>query len=352
MKTFKGYLDEDSGKFKGDLYMTPVKTLAMDMHVKLPISKPIMNRLFGEKTEIKCYHVLSGNSVYKLVAGQNKKYSISTMTNIIKSDFLRIFNVGVMDNGGGILSELTANPIAGLAYDAFTDADTTGRRWIPIKNIFLNDPSKAEKHIEGIIKIRREVIDSLWEKYAEVKEFTMFKGRRVAFDDGRFKGMHNNKILDMLYDHMEKAGASKKEINKVKSILIRSLIDKYEQYMNKHIKEFEKALTSDTHNTNTFNEIIVNEYSIDKFHCIFTKEAWMKANIKNVKELAKYRIEVENEDKYDPWEVWSSPGDRTMFLEFCDGVNLIDKSGIPYTFATDDFGKHINKSKLWKTVFK
>ena len=279
---------------------------------------------------------MSGGAISQFIEGQNKKYSISTMTKSIKDDFLAVFEEGVMGNGGSILAELSATPLASLSYDAYTDPDTTGRRWIPIQNIFLLDRPKAEKHTKNIIILRRNFAKSIWQKYLKKQDIQQFN-----------KMYDNSDLFENIYDIMNNIGMSKSEINKIKAKVISGLIDKYEQYMKKHLKEFKTALNSNK-KPDTFNEIIVNNYSIDNFYGVLTKEEWMDVEINNIDDLLKFRDEVKNK----PVDIWNSPSTKTVFLEFCNGMNLVNKAKIPFALTTDEYESNDEKIKLWKTHLK
>ena len=109
-------------------------------YAKLPLSTPILNRIFSKPPRTTVFHVTGWSGVSKLIKIEGTKKSISTAANI---DAM-IVGSGVR-GGGGVVVELEGDVLMAAGDDVMSQPDKTGRRWIEletVKNHFKDDKPK------------------------------------------------------------------------------------------------------------------------------------------------------------------------------------------------------------------
>ena len=210
-------------------------------YAKLPLSTPILNRIFSKPPRTTVFHVTAWAGVSKLIKIEGTKKSISTLANTTTG----VIGAGIR-GGGGVVVELEGDVLMAAADDVMSQPDKTGRRWIELETIKnLKAPSlytKIKKDVEnmlwGIIKTHAEYPELGW---AVDKAWTELKTERAR--DG-----------------------------KIMSLIIKDYLDGMEKVMKKNSRGLKKVFYNylqkrDKDGTNRrWDEIVVNNIKIKMIH--------------------------------------------------------------------------------------
>ena len=111
-----------------------------ELHI--PISKPMWDRLLGQRERIKALHLTDFDVYSGLLQHHNRNSSPQF------SFMARISNFNVISRGiatqGGIVYECTGYPVIHAGSDIYTEVDKDGMRWVPIYNLMGDSIDKAE----------------------------------------------------------------------------------------------------------------------------------------------------------------------------------------------------------------
>ena len=121
--------------------------------VVIPMSAPILRRVFGEPVRTTVFHVSGVHSLDDMLKGQKKSRSISAFTVMHPSWIAK----GVQTNGGACY-ELEANVLIHSPDDIVSAPDKTGRRWVEMRNI---SQMYDITDVGGFDKLQRDVGDAL-----------------------------------------------------------------------------------------------------------------------------------------------------------------------------------------------
>ena len=186
-------------------------------YAKLPLSTPILNRIFSKPPRTTVFHVTEWSGVSKLIKIEGTKKSISTLANTERT----VIESGIRA-GGGVVVELEGDVLMAAADDVMSQPDKTGRRWIELETIKnLKAPSlytKIKKDVEnmlwGIIKTHAEYPELDWavdKAWAELKVERARDGKIMSliikdYLDGMEKVMkrHSKGLKKVFYDYLKK----------------------------------------------------------------------------------------------------------------------------------------------------
>ena len=217
MKTFKHFIKEEIA------WQQSLSTMLWDIprgklqYAKLPLSTPILNRIFSKPPRTTVFHVTEWSGVSKLIKIEGTKKSISTLANTERT----VIESGIRA-GGGVVVELEGDVLMAAADDVMSQPDKTGRRWIELETIKnLKAPSlytKIKKDVEnmlwGIIKTHAEYPELDWavdKAWAELKAERARDGKIMSliikdYLDGMEKVMkkHSRGLKKVFYNYLQK----------------------------------------------------------------------------------------------------------------------------------------------------
>ena len=210
MKSFKHFIKEEIA------WQQSLSTMLWDMprgkiqYAKLPLSTPILNRIFSKPQRTTVFHVTEPSGVMKLINIEGTKKSISTLANIES----KIIGSGIR-GGGGVVVELEGDVLMAAADDIMSQPDKTGRRWIELETI------KNLKAQPLYIKMKKDVEEMLWKiikthaEYPEVgwavdKAWTELRTERVR--DGKIMSLIIKDYLDGMEKVMKKHSRGLKKV--------------------------------------------------------------------------------------------------------------------------------------------
>ena len=241
MKTFKHFIKEEIA------WQQSLSTMLWDMprgkiqYAKLPLSTPILNRIFSKPQRTTVFHVTEPSGVMKLINIEGTKKSISTLANIES----KIIGSGIR-GGGGVVVELEGDVLMAAADDIMSQPDKTGRRWIELETI------KNLKALPLYTKIKKDVENMLWgiiKTHAEYPELDW--------------------AVDKAWAELK---AERARDGKIMSLIIKDYLDGMEKVMKRHSKGLKKVFYNylqkrDKDGMNRrWDEIVVNNIKIKMIH--------------------------------------------------------------------------------------
>ena len=241
MKSFKHFIKEEIA------WQQSLSTMLWDMprgkiqYAKLPLSTPILNRIFSKPQRTTVFHVTEPSGVMKLINIEGTKKSISTLANIES----KIIGSGIR-GGGGVVVELEGDVLMAAADDIMSQPDKTGRRWIELETI------KNLKAQPLYIKMKKDVEEMLWKiikTHAEYPELDW--------------------AVDKAWAELK---AERARDGKIMSLIIKDYLDGMEKVMKRHSKGLKKVFYNylqkrDKDGMNRrWDEIVVNNIKIKMIH--------------------------------------------------------------------------------------
>jgi hypothetical protein len=243
MKSFKGYLTEFA------VYSTSDYVFTLADHI--PISGPMLKRIWPDTIRTIVFHVLSAEDIYALKKLEGGKKTISAFFSMMS----RYMESGIA-TGGGIVAEMEADVIVSAKDDIMSKVDNRGRRWVELswfQNANITGPgfNKVEKDLNTLIK--KLVIKHL-PKYVTIhgQEF-------------QTKSQHEYELWTDMKKHLKGDG---KKI----SLVIKDYFDGVEKVIKKNSKVMGNILLGYAKGKrmtdNAWDEQIVNNIDIKKVHLI------------------------------------------------------------------------------------
>ena len=241
MKSFKHFIKEEIA------WQQSLSTMLWDIprgklqYAKLPLSTPILNRIFSKPQRTTVFHVTEPSGVMKLINIEGTKKSISTLANIES----KIIGSGIR-GGGGVVVELEGDVLMAAADDIMSQPDKTGRRWIELETI------KNLKALPLYTKIKKDVENMLWgiiKTHAEYPELDW--------------------AVDKAWAELK---AERARDGKIMSLIIKDYLDGMEKVMKRHSKGLKKVFYNylqkrDKDGMNRrWDEIVVNNIKIKMIH--------------------------------------------------------------------------------------
>ena len=241
MKSFKSYyhLNEFA------VYSTSDYVFSLADHI--PMSGPMLKRIWPDTIRATVFHVLSAEDIYKLKKLEGKKKSISAFFSMIS----RNLEHGVAA-GGGVVAELEADILVSARDDIMSKVDKNGRRWVAL-DWFANAQSYGTGPKFGIVE----------------KEFSKLKENLVR------KYVNRDQIGDWREVWKEMKHYLKGDAKKL-GLVIKDYFDGVEKVIKKN-KEvlgniFYGYAKSKRQSDNAWDEQIVNNIKIKKLHYLPREE--------------------------------------------------------------------------------
>ena len=246
MKSFKHFINEEIA------WQQSLSTMLWDMprgklqYAKLPLSTPILNRIFSKPPRTTVFHVTGPAGVSKLITIEGTKKSISTLANTTTG----VIDAGIR-GGGGVVVELEGDVLMAAADDVMSQPDKTGRRWIELETI------KNLKALPLYTKIKKDVENMLWgiiKTHAEYPELDWSI-------DKAWMELRTERVKD----------------GKIMSLIIRDYLDGMEGVMKKNSRILGNLLTAytkkriqdedpDSGDRPYWDELVVNNFKIKMVH--------------------------------------------------------------------------------------
>jgi len=198
MKSFKQYLIEFA------VYSTSDYVFTLADHI--PMSGPMLKRIWPDTIRATVFHVLSAEDIYKLKKLEGKKKSISAFFSMMAKQF-----EGGIAAGGGVIAELEADILVSAKDDIMSKVDKNGRRWVAL-DWFANAQSygtgpkfgMVEKEFsklkENLVRkyVDRDQIGDWREVWKEMKHYLKGDGKKLGlvikdYFDGVEKVIKKNK---------------------------------------------------------------------------------------------------------------------------------------------------------------
>ena len=239
MKSFKQYLIEFA------VYSTSDYVFTLADHI--PMSGPMLKRIWPDTIRATVFHVLSAEDIYKLKKLEGKKKSISAFFSMIS----RNLEHGVAA-GGGVVAELEADILVSAKDDIMSKVDKNGRRWVAL-DWFANAQSygtgpkfgMVEKEFsklkENLVRkyVDRDQIGDWREVWKEMKHYLKGDGKKLGL------------VIKDYFDGVEKVIKKNKEV-------LGNIFYGYAK--------------SKRQSDNAWDEQIVNNIKIKKLHYLPKKE--------------------------------------------------------------------------------
>tara|TARA_Y100000385_G_scaffold268582_1_gene305765 strand:- start:359 stop:1075 length:717 start_codon:yes stop_codon:yes gene_type:complete len=224
------------------------------------------------------FHVLGEDDIGNLIKLQGKKKSIAAFYRM-EADSLE----DGVQSGGAIVAELEGKVLFSGEEDVMSKPDKTGRRWIAFD--VATGENKGEQPIHAQIKKDFEKMISDILKKEKVKHPSNIDGTLQAWSNygNNSDGKTKARLIKGYFDGLESILKNKK----------------YQDAISKNFYGYMKDKSGDM---GSWDEQIVNEISIKKFH--FLEEALEWAISREPKELS----------KGIPFKIWSTAEDLEAYI--------------------------------------
>ncbi len=210
----------------------------------IPISTGMIKRIYGETKQQTAFHILGLSDLKFLEKLQGKKKAISVSTQYhdsLDTDLKDKFRSGIY-NAGGAIVELKGDILLHSNVDVNSDADSKGRRWIPI-SYFKSNPGIV-KYFKNLQKFVRTTINKKFLKGPELSS-EYWEGVKNSTWELLSPG-EKKKIIKSYFELIEK------NINKNKDLL----------------KEFFFAKDPKKFDGNYHNEALMQNFQIKKVYIL------------------------------------------------------------------------------------
>ncbi len=275
MKTFKEYIVEAPVWQQSTSKMVFGWT-SFD-YAMLPLSSSMLSRTMKQNRD-RVFHVLGEDDIGNLIKLQGKKKSIAAFYRM-EADSLE----DGVQSGGAIVAELEGKVLFSGEEDVMSKPDKTGRRWIAFD--VATGENKGEQPIHAQIKkdFGKMISDIL--KKEKVKHPSNIDGTLQAWSNygNNSDGKTKARLIKGYFDGLESILKNKK----------------YQDAISKNFYGYMKDKSGDM---GSWDEQIVNEISIKKFH--FLEEALEWAISREPKELS----------KGIPFKIWSTAEDLEAYI--------------------------------------
>jgi len=275
MKTFKEYIVEAPVWQQSTSKMVFGWT-SFD-YAMLPLSSSMLSRTMKQNRD-RVFHVLGEDDIGNLIKLQGKKKSIAAFYRM-EADSLE----DGVQSGGAIVAELEGKVLFSGEEDVMSKPDKTGRRWIAFD--VATGENKGVQPIHAQIKKDFEKMISDILKKEKVKHPSNIDGTLQAWSNygNNSDGKTKARLIKGYFDGLESILKNKK----------------YQDAISKNFYGYMKDKSGDM---GSWDEQIVNEISIKKFH--FLEEALEWVISREPKELS----------KGIPFKIWSTAEDLEAYI--------------------------------------
>ena len=125
MKSFKQHLKEFVSYSTSDLVFMNNGQGSASSGLMIPISGPMMKRIWPDTIRTTVFHVTDHNGLGKLKRLEGGKKTISAFFSMMSR-----YMEGGIATGGGVVVEMEADVLVSAADDIMSQVDNKGRRWV------------------------------------------------------------------------------------------------------------------------------------------------------------------------------------------------------------------------------
>jgi len=253
--------------------------------VMIPLSPPIMRRIWPKPVRTTVFHLTDFTGLGKLKGMQGGKRSVSAFFNIDPI----VIQSGIKSEGGYII-EMDADVLIASQDDISSQPDKTGRRWVTLASL-VNKPTDSMPGLGGgrSLKGMEKDISSMLVK--------------IIVDHSDIKPEPN---IDKAWSYLGKSTGGKE-----KSLIIKDYLDGMEKVMKKHSKTLGKLLTAytkkriqdedpDSGDKPMWDELVVNNFKIKMVHV-----------------SPEFSPDFEDDEDIDgfPFKLYDDEGDMTDYID-------------------------------------
>ena len=253
MKSFKGYLTEFAMQSTSDyVFDVPGGQGAGASGLKIPISGPMMKRIWPDTIRSTVFHATDLSGLEKLKRIEGGKKSISAFYSMMA----RYMEKGIATRGG-LVVEMDADTLVSASSDIMSEVDKTGRRWVEM-SWFAN----AQRYGTGpkFAVVERELNDLIRNLVLKHLEPIMGNKARTEFE------------FDLWADMKRHLKGDGKKLR----LVIKDYFDGVEKIIKKHEKTMSSIFygyaRSKRQTEDSWDEQIVNNIKIKKIHVLEVKE--------------------------------------------------------------------------------
>lgn len=252
MKTFKYFITEKA------TYQQDVSGYVFVSQNFLPLSTPMIDRIFGKEEFKRAFHITSFEGFDKLIKIQGTKKQISTLTTIEAKD-MKMIKKGLA-GGGGVFVALEGYPVVSFGEDVYTRVDSQGRRWVEMRRLI------------GVFD--QDLIDE------KVRLMNKYPIKNPNFD------LSDNNI-EAYSKYIEKSDKAK---------FIKDYIDFCEKLIKKNLNSFKNIFKDKFvigYTSYTWDEIVMNNIKV--------KKIWISMNDNDTEDVVMKKFNfMGKHSKYDP----------------------------------------------------
>ena len=253
--------------------------------VMIPLSPPIMRRIWPKPVRTTVFHLTDFTGLGKLKGMQGGKRSVSAFFNIDPM----VIQTGIKSEGGYII-EMDADVLIASQDDISSQPDKTGRRWVTLASL-VNKPTDSMPGLGGgrSLKGMEKDISNMLVK--------------IIVDHSDIKPEPN---IDKAWSYLGKSTGGKE-----KSLIIKDYLDGMEKVMKKHSKTLGKLLTAytkkriqdedpDSGDKPMWDELVVNNFKIKMVHI-----------------SPEFSPDFEDDEDIDgfPFKLYDDEGDMTDYID-------------------------------------
>ena len=253
MKSFKSYLTEFAMQSTSDyVFDVPGGQGAGASGLKIPISGPMMKRIWPDTIRSTVFHATDLSGLKKLKRIEGGKKSISAFYSMMA----RYMEKGIATRGG-LVVEMDADTLVSASSDIMSEVDKTGRRWVEM-SWFAN----AQRYGTGpkFAVVERELNDLIRNLVLKHLEPILGNKARTEFE------------FDLWADMKRHLKGDGKKLR----LVIKDYFDGVEKVLKKHEKTMSSIFygyaRSKRQTEDSWDEQIVNNIKIKKIHVLEVKE--------------------------------------------------------------------------------
>ncbi len=238
-----------------------------ELHI--PISKPMWDRLLGQRERIKALHLTDFDVYSGLLQHHNRNSSPQF------SFMARISNFSVISRGiatqGGIVYECTGYPVIHAGSDIYTEVDKDGMRWVPIYNLMGDSIDKAED-------IKYDIDQMLFKKFRDIAGRDDHITRKLceyAGDQSKSKKVSVPKaLISMELPHGYFTDEEISTLGKLQYEMVKEFMEQIEVILRKYLPDIKKSLEDrfvikgDGPTVALWDEVILNNVEIENAYFI------------------------------------------------------------------------------------
>lgn len=275
MKTFKTHLNEA-------ISSSDIGSLVFDIEdwfsTKIPLSTPMMQRLFGKK-RYRGFHITIPENLTKLKSMQNSSKALSLLSDAHPETIF-----GGIASGGGIVAECEGDLLMSSYTDLFSDLESKqGRRWVKLNSLFNKSASTGKRVYGGMLKELLKYIAK--NKIDFMKNGSSYLERNTYDNDlvpwmALYDKVESFEVKDLIRSGWKLHANGKPITGRDKAKAIKFYFDTWEKYIRSNMNIFSKAFFSgldggtigDEEEGVDWDEHIINKVKVTKLFILYAGE--------------------------------------------------------------------------------